>query len=452
MKSNVLIIDIPNIPYSSNQENIKLDDELYKCDLKWEKHFGLNNQVRAHLLSYTTGVLYIASVLTSAGYPIEYYNYEQKGLKQLKSRLKDKTHVFISSISAFFPIYSQVIAEIKSIQKDFKIIIGGFGPTYEPKKFLSIAPRNTVAVIGGGEKKVIEAIKYFETEILYEGLAIRNNINLIGTKDLTPDIIPQPNYSILKNITNYRINVSTIRGCPGSCSFCSGVPFWKKIILRDVDKVIEELKYLNKTLEKNTLIHFCDNVITYPEERFLKLTEAISKQHFDLHFSCDVRADSVNKRTSIALQNGNFKRICLGVEDCNNEILRHHHKGMTFEDNLKALNYLRKNTDSYLTAYWLIGLPGTTFRSIKENQKAISKLIDENLVDQIALSIFKPYPGCKFNKDEISIETDWNSFLEDMDFPIYSLPNISAMELSTAMLDYKKTVVNAYKKRLSTNE
>jgi len=229
-----------------------------------------------------------------------------------------------------------------------------------------------------------------------------------------------------------------------NCSITIGTP--------SIDNVIEELNYLNQTLKKNTLIHFCDNVITYPEKRFLKLAEAISKQKYDLQFSCDVRADSINKSTSLALHNGNFKRICLGIEDCSNDILKHNYKGMTFNDNLKALSCLRKYTDSYLTGYWLIGLPGTTWRSTQENQKAIYKLIDENLIDQIALSIFKPYPGCRFNKGEIFIDNDWNSFLEDMDFPIYHLPNLSAMELASVMLNYKKTVINAYKKRLSMYE
>ena len=87
-----------------------------------------------------------------------------------------------------------------------------------------------------------------------------------------------------------------------------------------------------------------------------------------------------------------------------------------------------------------------------KNQKAIHKLIDENLIDHISLSIYKPYPGCRFNKDEISIDNNWNSFLKDMDFPMYHLPELSAVELASAMLNYKKTAINAYKKRLSMYE
>lgn len=452
MDDNVLMIDIPNISRSSNSENIKLEAESFECDKAWAKRFGLNYQVRSNLFSYTTGLLYIARVLSRSGYSVEYYNYEEKGLCSLKNRLKDKGIVLISSISAFFPIYSDIIDEIKSVEGEFRIIIGGFGPTYEPEKFLSIATDNTIAVMGGGEKRVFKAIDYFETGLLSEGLAIKKHIKPIEKEDLEQGQIPQPDYSILNNIANYRINVSTARGCPGSCSFCSGVPFWRKILLRKVDDVIKELDYLNKKLNKNTLIHFCDSVITYPEKRFLKLAEAISEEKYDLQFSCDVRADSINKNTSMALQNSNFKRICLGIEDCNNNILNLNYKGMTFDDNLKALNCLRKYTKSYLSGYWLVGLPGTTWRSIQQNQKAICKLIDENLIDHISISIYKPYPGCRFNKDEILINNDWNSFLEDMDFPMYHLPELSAAELASAMLSYKKAAINAYKKRLSMYE
>lgn len=449
MKFKVLIIDIPNIPYQSDIENNQLDEEIFKLDLEWEKKYKLKNQGRSKRLSYTTGLLYLASALRKLNYPVTYYSYEEYGIAGLRESLNGITYILISSISPFFPIFKQIVDEITDHKKHPRIIIGGFGPTYEPTKFLNVCPENTVAVIGSGEDKILKAIEFFSNGKLSNGLATLGHIKRTNRYESPSFTIPDPDYSILGDIKNYRVNISTIRGCPGSCKFCSGVPFWDKIYYRSITSILSELDYLEQNLSKDTLVHFCDNVITYPEDRFAKLASAILNKKYDLQFSCDVRADCINRNSAILLSKAGFKRICLGIEDCENEILRTHHKGMTYETNIAALNILREFTNSYLTAYWLIGLPGSTEATIKKNQEQIVKLIDSDLVDQIALSIFKPYPGCRFSENDIVIHRNWNSFIRDMDYPIYELENLNSDQLSLLFKEFKISLIDAYKIRLA---
>lgn len=448
MNQKVLIIDIPNLPYQSDKENIQLDDRIYKLDIQWEKKYQLNNQARVNCYSYTVGILYISSVLRRLGFQVEFYNYEELGLSKIRKSLKNIDYFLVSSISPFFPIFKKIVDEIKNHHNNPKLIIGGFGPTYEPEKFLDVCPSNTIAVLGSGEDKIQGALDYFQSGIISNGLQIKGQRSPYKQNDSSCTKIPDPDYTILRNINTYRINVSTSRGCPGNCMFCSGVPFWDKVYAREIDSIMRELDYLEENLLPNTLVHFCDNVITFPERRFLRLAKAISQRQYSLQFSCDVRADTINKDTAKSLESSMFKRICLGIEDSDNNILKKHNKGMTFESNLEALKLLRDFTDLYLTAYWIVGLPGTSSSSVIRNRLSIVKLIEDNLVDQIALSIFKPYPGCRYRKNEVFLLNDWDSFIEDMDYPIYRLKNLSAEQISRIYKDYKVSLINAYEARL----
>jgi hypothetical protein len=74
-------------------------------------------------------------------------------------------------------------------------------------------------------------------------------------------------------------------------------------------------------------------------------------------------------------------------------------------------------------------------------------MVCSKLVDQIALGLFKPYPGCDINKKYFSVESGWEEFIKDMEYPIYRLPNLSSAEIAKIVIDYKLTVLKAYQSR-----
>jgi hypothetical protein len=88
-----------------------------------------------------------------------------------------------------------------------------------------------------------------------QGISFRGkNGDVIHTKDapLIDDLdslpIPDRDLVLFSNINKYRIHyVSTARGCPYTCRFCSDKTLWRgKVRRRSAGSVVEELKQLKK--------------------------------------------------------------------------------------------------------------------------------------------------------------------------------------------------------------
>jgi radical SAM superfamily enzyme YgiQ (UPF0313 family) len=450
MKTVAVLLDIPDVPYRASAANVAIDEELSREDERWERRYGLKNQDRSRRKSYSSGLLCLAPALLAQGYRVSYLDYRRIQDANAQCVLSAASVILITSISPFFPIFVELVRILRNAGITVPFIIGGFGPTYEPQKFLAECPAGSVAALGEGESSVLGAIEYLSDQALRPGLAVVTGKHLhVGPERplLDASQIPMPEYCLLGQLNDYRVNVSTIRGCPGACLFCSGTGFWPSIRCRPVDSVIGELDYLNSVLPPGELVHFCDNVVTFDRARFLELAQAMAARRYAINFSCDIRSDSIDAQTAWALEQAGFRRICVGVEDCDDGILAAGRKGLRFAQSRRALELLRQHTTAYLTAYWMVGLPGTTQATVAHNLATIGSLVRGRWVDQIALSLFKPYPGCKGLEGIVTLERTWNDYLTDMEYPLYCLPSASASDLAQMVLAYKRAVLDAYRAR-----
>ncbi len=447
---NVGLIDIPCVPFALPKEFEILNRK--KCELEnriAENEFGFSLE-RYTKKNYSIGLLTIAPYLQNNGCRVEYCNYENK--KRIKEIAKNCSIIGISSMSPFLSIVLRIAKEIKKLNPSAIVVAGGPGPTNEPDRYLSTGDVN-VAVIGEGEKTLLEITKSGGDFAKINGVAFKKN----GELKITPPVkyfegnkIPSPDYSFLPgNLNDYSINVTTMRGCPYNCSFCA--KFQGPVRFRPISSVIEELDFLNSKLDSSTVIQISDNIISINKIRFLKLMSEISKRKYHLVFGCDLRANHVDVDIAKALDSANFKRINIGVEDCCDSVLKTNNKGLTFKQIKSAIKILKENTNSIISAYWMIALPGTTNLTIKKNLDVIKSMLEKKELDFIVPSLLKPYPGNEISRNPkkfgIKLKNTWLVWLNNYYKPMWESNFFNQRRLVKLNKLYLRTIVETYSKR-----
>ena len=111
-----------------------------------------------------------------------------------------------------------------------------------------------------------------------------------------------------------------------------------------------------------------------------------------------------------------------------------------------------------IEAYWIVGLPGTTYASMMHNLQTAEQLIDNNVVDALATStVFTPLPGTPiFHQPELfnlKIKNQsWDSYIRHHYKPVYSLSEISQNQILSYLLLFESTLLNAYCRKVGIEE
>lgn len=200
------------------------------------------------------------------------------------------------------------------------------------------------------------------------------------------------------------IDLFTGRGCSWrKCTFClwphtinKGAPYRE----RDIDSVIEELKFIKKELPFVKEIFIQDDTLS--KKRANELSKTIIEHDLDIIWSCYIRADT-DLDTLRLMKKSGCRLIHVGYESSNPNILKNIKKGTTvqmlerFTENVNDVGLLNH-------ADFIIGLPGESIGTIKATVEWAKKL----KVDSYQFTIPKPYPETPFYT-----YLEENSFLKD---------------------------------------
>jgi radical SAM superfamily enzyme YgiQ (UPF0313 family) len=140
-------------------------------------------------------------------------------------------------------------------RKNITVVMGGIHASVLPDEALERV--NTVFI---GEAEDLWQV-YLEELHLGTERKIYKNDKLF---DLKKSVLPRYeliNFERFNNLTSYFkfLPVQATRGCPHDCSFCITTQFYgKKIRKKEIDQIINEIKYLKK-YSNNTLLLFVDD-------------------------------------------------------------------------------------------------------------------------------------------------------------------------------------------------
>ncbi|PIR94019.1 hypothetical protein COT97_03575 [Candidatus Falkowbacteria bacterium CG10_big_fil_rev_8_21_14_0_10_39_11] len=301
---------------------------------------------------FPIGMGYIAGALIEAGHEVEIFdiNAYDIGKDEVLEKLVNMKFdmVGISTMSTQYNYVKWLTFELKKINSETKIILGWVLASYNYNEVL----HNTdvdVCVVGEGELTVKELLANINDYENVSGIAFKRGDEIVVNKsreyisDLknTPSVpyhlFPVDLYIDTINVIGVKgkrrtINISTGRGCPFNCRFCS--KSFSGVRLRSIDDVISEIKMLKEKYQIEG-VFFTDECLVISRQRVVELCEKIKP--LNVEWSCQGRVNLVDRELLLMMKDSGCRAVGYGVESGSQKILREMNKNTLVKQAIEAI-------------------------------------------------------------------------------------------------------------------
>jgi len=285
-------------------------------------------------------------------------------------------------------MFFKLIREIKKINPEVHITVGGHFPTFEYENILKNVPEIDSVVRFEGEKAIVALIESILSDkdfskvpnlVYREDKTIKEN----QCKNEFPNLDELP-FPVRSNNPQIRLgeNFATLiasRGCfHSSCLYCCIGAFHSKKIgckyaLRSPESIADEIFELYDK-RKVRLFQFHDDNFMLPNKedslkRFKEIKTAIQNKGINIDkiaFLIKARPDSIDEEVAEILKKLGVVGVFLGVENASESGLKALIRGSNLKDIKNAIRILKEKEIS-VTFNLLIFHPNATLEEIKEN-------------------------------------------------------------------------------------
>ena len=327
-----------------------------------------------------------------------------------------------------------VVKLIKILKKDAKygfpkLILGGPDITYNCENYLNTGV--DFLIIGEGEQTTLElyeAIIYKSDFSTITGIAYLENGSVKKTaprlkmKELKE--LPLPNRAAIPvekyldvwktNHGNSSMTVSTQRGCPYTCKWCSTAVYGQSYRRRPADLVAAELLMLKNTYKPDS-IWFVDDVFTVSHKWIKSFHEEVIKQNAIIPFECITRAERLNDEILQLLKEAGCYRIWIGAESGSQKIIDAMDRRVDVDvvkEAIQKTNAIGMETGTFI----MVGYPGEDENDINET---ITYLKAAN-PSHFTITVAYPIKGTSlYNEieDKITVQPNWETSTDrEIDF------------------------------------
>ncbi len=342
------------------------------------------------------GLMYVSAFLKKQGLETEIIDLPFIEKKQWEEKIGSADLYGITVYSASLYLAKEIAKIAKENNPQAKVIVGGPHPTALGESVLADEPNFNIIVMREGELTMLELAQGKPIQEI-EGIIYRDNEKIIRRKERQLikdlDILPLPDREILKInkytrkvYGGYATSIITSRGCSFNCAFCCKDIFGSQVRFRSIESVIEEIKQIIHDYGINHFL-FYDDTFVLKRERLYPLCEELSK--LNIIFRCNGNARYNTYEDYKMLYRAGCREIAFGIESGSQKILNIINKGVTVEQNKRAILDAQK-AGLLVKAYLMIGNPGESKETIEETKNFI---IGAN-PDQYTLFTFVPLPGC----------------------------------------------------------
>jgi anaerobic magnesium-protoporphyrin IX monomethyl ester cyclase len=284
-----------------------------------------------------------------------------------------------------------------------KIILGGPELRHYKADYLNYGA--DFVVIGEGENtfyELIQALKDNTDFNAIDGLAFKSaSGEIIETKERTLikniDFLNFPNRSSI-DISKYlnawktahgdsSMSVSTMRGCPYTCKWCSRAVYGGTYRRRSPALVAEELLMIKNTYNPDS-IWFVDDVFTISHKWLQQFVIEVKNKNAIIPYEAISRADRLNEEVFQLLKDSGCKRIWIGAESGSQAIIDAMDRRVDVMQ-VRAMIKLAKRFGIEAGTFLMVGYPGETKKDIKET---IEHLTDSQ-PDFYTLTVAYPIKG-----------------------------------------------------------
>lgn len=359
------------------------------------------------------GIIYLSTILKANGFIVDIILTKYEDYKQKTIDFKPDVAAFTVT-TGFDNYYKQIFSDIKSINKDILIIVGGPHCTFFPE-FIEDDKNIDILCRGEGEFAFLELMNClkdnsFRTNI--SNLYIRQNDSIIKN-EVSPllnnlDELPTPDRFLLNKYKFYRLSPKkdfiTGRGCPFNCSYCFNHVFNKLykgkgnvIRKHSVDYVLKEIKKL-KSEARIDFIQFVDDIFIISDNWLKEFSEKYP-YHFNIPFNCNIRVDYVNSKTINLLKKAGCHSVSMGIEAgdtwTRKNILK---RNLSNKQIIEACKII-KSHGLKLATQNIVGVPGSNL----ENDFKTMRLNNICKTDYAWCTIYQPYPGVELTNLAIKL-------------------------------------------------
>lgn len=391
------------------------------------------------------GLLYIASYLEKNNYKVKVIDLsvEEMSLEEFKSFLLilSPKVIGMSTYNESWISQKSLCRIIKKLLPNTIISAGGAFATFCHEDVLNQSLTDYV-IKGEGEHSFLKLCEYiinnkkYNLSIDIPGLCYKDKDGKIVTnleidRIINLDDLPYPARDLVK-LDKYTMpySISTSRGCPGECIFCSSKAFWgKKVIVRSVESVFDEIMELNHKYGSN-FFSITDDTFTISKKRCLEFCDMLNKSGVSFIWECESRADVIDEELIRALYKSGCHKIQFGLESADNNILMKLKKNVTVEQIENAVKYAWKY-GMHIQVSYIIGHAYDTEDTIRMTMN-FAKHLKNSYGARVVCSVNTPFPGTEqyYKSEELGIDiktSQWEKFI--LSNPIISTKNLTINEL-----------------------
>ncbi len=289
-----------------------------------------------------------------------------------------------------------------------RIILGG--PEVRAHVTELLAHGADAVVIGEGEATALELIRSLEST----GIAGLDAVHGIGFRSSSGELVVTPERTLLKNLDELplpnlagidigayqrvwkerhgrsAISVSTMRGCPYTCKWCSRGVYGLTYRRRSPDAVARELKLLVRQYNPDT-VWFVDDVFTISHEWLSGFAEALHREQVSVPYECITRADRMNEQVVRQLKASGCYRVWIGAESGSQKVIDAMDRRVKVGQ-VREMIGLCKDHGIETGTFIMLGYPGETEEDIEETIRHLKSCSP----DLFTITVAYPIKGTEF--------------------------------------------------------
>jgi anaerobic magnesium-protoporphyrin IX monomethyl ester cyclase len=350
------------------------------------------------------GLAYLAAALEEAGVDVRVLDLVVIPYStQMLAKILDDVQPELVGLTAVTMTVDHAMAVIEGVKRHSPravTVMGGPHVTFSAPQTLKACPSLDVAVLGEGERTIVELVRAVAAGSDFEniaGIAHRSDgaIRFTSPRGFIADLdsLPAPARHLLP-LGRYRalgmpISMTTTRGCPHQCIFCVGRKMvGAKVRYRSPHQVVDELEAIGRLGFHQ--VNIADDLFTADKGHCAAVCDEILRRGLKIRWTSFSRVDTVSEDILSKMKAAGCTAVSFGVESANRAILKTTKKRITPEQVVEAVRMCAR-TGVTPFASFILGLPGETPKTIQETMEFGRQLKELGLL--YGFHLLAPFPG-----------------------------------------------------------
>ena len=268
--------------------------------------------------------------------------------------------------------------------KHTQIIFGGPDVTHNVENYLKNGA--DILVLGEGEQTLLEIARLLQESAdlqtigpSIDGVAFLlpdGSVFKTAAREKIRDIdtLPFPNrqkidlqlyLAVWKKAHGHSaVSLSTQRGCPYTCRWCSTAVYGQSYRRRSPENVVNEIEWLQKNYDFD-LIWFVDDVFTVSHKWLREFRDELQKRNLKVQFECITRADRLTDEVLEILKEAGCFRVWIGAESGSQRIIDAMDRRVDVGQ-VRSMIQAARRVGMEAGTFIMLGYPGETEADIKE--------------------------------------------------------------------------------------